>query len=422
MIPVRSERIYSIQSALKCARRELKLYIFTELYDVTLVRAWRRCAAQIHEWMFRNKVNFSGFPCSGSREQWTLCREQWTPCREQWTPCREQWTPCREQWTPCREQWTQCREQWTPCREQWTPCREQWTPCREQWTPCREQWTPCREQWTPCREQWTPCREQWTPCREQWTPCREQWTPCREQWTPCREQWTPCREQWTPCREQWTPCREQWTPCREQWTPCREQWTPCREQWTPCRDQWTPCREQWTLCRERVNRNTVHARSALLTSWLSESGVLTKRDMQNMQSGGARGLELRPSVLLHATVIFFNQDRLIVYFLWQMLCPLSQVSVWLHLLRVSVSGQRQICVCARSSSWEALQRGAARSGPQGRHPGDAWTDGAQQGKETLPARPLRAQASLVRCYVAWLWIQEFMHIWTHQCLNLCATY
>ncbi len=24
----------------------------------------------------RNKVNFSGFPCSGSREQWTLCREQ----------------------------------------------------------------------------------------------------------------------------------------------------------------------------------------------------------------------------------------------------------------------------------------------------------------------------------------------------------
>ncbi len=39
MIPVRSERIYSIQSALKCARRELKLYIFTEVYDVTLVCA-----------------------------------------------------------------------------------------------------------------------------------------------------------------------------------------------------------------------------------------------------------------------------------------------------------------------------------------------------------------------------------------------
>ncbi len=39
MIPVRSDRIYSIQSALKCARRESKLYIFTEVYDVTLVRA-----------------------------------------------------------------------------------------------------------------------------------------------------------------------------------------------------------------------------------------------------------------------------------------------------------------------------------------------------------------------------------------------
>ncbi len=42
---------------------------------------------------------------------------------------------------------------------------------------------------------------------------------------------------------------------------------------------------RWTLCREHVNGNTVHAWSALLTSWLSESGVL-KRDMQNMQSGG----------------------------------------------------------------------------------------------------------------------------------------
>ncbi len=56
----------------------------------------------------------------------------------------------------------------------------------------------------------------------------------------------------------------------------------------------SPCsgsREQWTLCREHVNRNTVHAWSVIslliiLTSWLSESGVLTKRDMQNMQSGG----------------------------------------------------------------------------------------------------------------------------------------
>ncbi len=47
----------------------------------------------------------------------------------------------------------------------------------------------------------------------------------------------------------------------------------------------------WTLCREHVNRNTVRAWSALLTSWLSESGVL-KRDMKNMRGGG---LELRAS-------------------------------------------------------------------------------------------------------------------------------
>ncbi len=62
-------------------------------------------------------------------------------------------------------------------------------------------------------------------------------------------------------------------------------------------------REQWTLCREHVNRkNTVHAWSALLTSRLSESSVLTKRDMQNMQSGGARGLELRTSAQVQPKV------------------------------------------------------------------------------------------------------------------------
>ncbi len=57
-----SKRTYSIHSALKCARREFKLYIFTDVYDVTLVRAWRCCATQIHEWMFWSEVNFSGFP------------------------------------------------------------------------------------------------------------------------------------------------------------------------------------------------------------------------------------------------------------------------------------------------------------------------------------------------------------------------
>ncbi len=36
MIPVRNECICSIQRALKCARREFKLYLFTEVYDVHL--------------------------------------------------------------------------------------------------------------------------------------------------------------------------------------------------------------------------------------------------------------------------------------------------------------------------------------------------------------------------------------------------
>ncbi len=40
-----SKQTYSIQSAYKCARRELKLYI-SEVYDVTLICAWRRCATQ----------------------------------------------------------------------------------------------------------------------------------------------------------------------------------------------------------------------------------------------------------------------------------------------------------------------------------------------------------------------------------------
>ncbi len=58
-----------------------------------------------------------------------------------------------------------------------------------------------------------------------------------------------------------------------------------------------PCwgsREQWTLCREHVNRNTVHSWSALLTSWLSESGVLTKRHEKYVERWGARtGIENR---------------------------------------------------------------------------------------------------------------------------------
>ncbi len=68
MIPVRSERICSIQRALKCARCEFKLYLFTEVYYVTLRASlvsfacvWRRCTAQIREWMFQSEVNFNGF-------------------------------------------------------------------------------------------------------------------------------------------------------------------------------------------------------------------------------------------------------------------------------------------------------------------------------------------------------------------------
>ncbi len=69
MIPVRSERICSIQRALKCARCEFKLYLFTEVYYFTLRASlvsfacvWRRCTAQIREWMFQSEVNFNGFP------------------------------------------------------------------------------------------------------------------------------------------------------------------------------------------------------------------------------------------------------------------------------------------------------------------------------------------------------------------------
>ncbi len=63
-------------------------------------------------------------------------------------------------------------------------------------------------------------------------------------------------------------------------------------------------REQRTLCREHVNRNIVHARSSLLTSWLSDSGVLNKRDMQKYAERGVRGLELEPLgyIMCHSPV------------------------------------------------------------------------------------------------------------------------
>ncbi len=56
------KRMYMFHSKSKCARREFKLYIFTEVYDVTLVHVWRRCVAQIHEWMLWSELNYNRFP------------------------------------------------------------------------------------------------------------------------------------------------------------------------------------------------------------------------------------------------------------------------------------------------------------------------------------------------------------------------
>ncbi len=59
MIPVQSKRICSIQRALKCVRHEFRLYLFTEVYYVTLhtylsfVCVWRRCrqGRSAHPWI-----------------------------------------------------------------------------------------------------------------------------------------------------------------------------------------------------------------------------------------------------------------------------------------------------------------------------------------------------------------------------------
>ncbi len=76
MIPVRSERICSMQSALKCARREFKLYLFTEVYCHT--RPCVKTLRSVNPWMKVPKWSklqriYPGK--SGSREQWTLCRD-----------------------------------------------------------------------------------------------------------------------------------------------------------------------------------------------------------------------------------------------------------------------------------------------------------------------------------------------------------
>ncbi len=51
-------------------------------------------------------------------------------------------------------------------------------------------------------------------------------------------------------------------------------------------------------------QNTVHESSSLLTSWLSESGVLTKRDMQNMQRRGHEDWNWEPLdyIMCHSAV------------------------------------------------------------------------------------------------------------------------
>ncbi len=49
MILVRSECLCSMQNALKCARREFKCYIFTEVYDVTLVHD--KTLRSVNPWM-----------------------------------------------------------------------------------------------------------------------------------------------------------------------------------------------------------------------------------------------------------------------------------------------------------------------------------------------------------------------------------
>ncbi len=186
--------VYSIQSALKCARCELKLYIFTEVYDA-LVRAWRRRAAQIHEWMFRNKVNFSGFPCSGIGSN-GHCVGSNGHCVGSNGPCVEQWTLCREQWTLCREHVNQ-----NTVHACVTP---------------------------------------------------------------------PGRT----TSGSWT--RDAGAGGRRS---TKERLILRSGEWGLTQPLLVYIRYTW---------------SALLTSWLSESGVLTKIDMQNMQSGGARGLEWEP--------------------------------------------------------------------------------------------------------------------------------
>ncbi len=75
MIPV-SKRMYIFHSkCIKVCKTWIKIVIYLQRY----MMSHRPCVKTLRSanpWMnVLNKVNFSGFPCSGSKEQWTLCRE-----------------------------------------------------------------------------------------------------------------------------------------------------------------------------------------------------------------------------------------------------------------------------------------------------------------------------------------------------------
>ncbi len=71
------ECICFMQSALKCARREFKLYIFTEVAYIMSYASVCEDVVQRKSIHLYSKVKKTSadFPCSGSWEQWTLCRD-----------------------------------------------------------------------------------------------------------------------------------------------------------------------------------------------------------------------------------------------------------------------------------------------------------------------------------------------------------
>ncbi len=63
--------------------------IYLQRYIFTHVRVWRRCAAQIHEWMFWSEVNYNGFPSIlsiPSRTGWRCSLVRHRPIKRLQTP------------------------------------------------------------------------------------------------------------------------------------------------------------------------------------------------------------------------------------------------------------------------------------------------------------------------------------------------